>query len=278
MISAISNIVRYWWPPPVDIAAIAERLSRFYAERSDYHAMTASEDRADHPQVRALLEMLDPSYFTVEFGCGGGVVLDAVSRRVRRALGMDVSPIALRRAATRSPKAVLAGADAARAPLRDGCADFSYCFEMLEHVWDPEAVIREMIRVVRPGGRVFFTTPNGYSLDLHLKLRASVRWINLAAARAVLHSGRAGRIYQNIPPNLDAMPVYPDCDMITRIHPADLAAFAEKHGCETLRLETFFFQQHKAPSEAERQRYAQLDRHPFYRYYGDHIFFLGRKR
>ena len=278
MLSGLAKIARYWWPPRVDIPVTAAKLSRFYAERSDYHAMTANEDKIDHPQVRMLMEMAKPSDFVVEFGCGGGLILHALGKRVRQAIGFDISTEALGRARRRPGRHFAVQADVARIPLSDGCADIAYSLEVLEHIWDAEAVIREMIRVTKPGGSVFFTTPNGYSLDLQLKLRPVVRALNVAGALTVHYAGRSGRIYQNIPPDLDVHPVYPDCDMITRIHPRDLAAFAERNGCQVERLETFFFQLSKVRSEAERERYLGLERHPFYRFYGDHIMFLGRKK
>jgi SAM-dependent methyltransferase len=278
MFAGFSKIARYWWPPRVDIPVTAAKLSRFYAERADYHAMTANEDKIDHPQVRMLLEMAKPSDRVVEFGCGGGLILNAVSQRVRQAIGFDISNEALARARRRPGRQIALQGDVANIPLPDGCADIAYSLEVLEHIWDAEAVIREMIRVTKPGGTVFFTTPNGYSLDLHLPLRPLVRWLNFAGALTVHNAGRFGRIYQNIPPDLEAMPVYPDCDMITRIHPRELEGFARQNGCQVQRLETFFFQVSKARSEAEKGRYLDLERHPFYHYYGDHIMFLGRKK
>lgn len=53
-----------------------------------------------------------------------------------------------------------AQADPHRLPLPDDSADLVVCHHVLPHVPDPEAVIAEMTRVVRPGGKVVAFEPN----------------------------------------------------------------------------------------------------------------------
>jgi SAM-dependent methyltransferase len=276
--SGIRTLARYWLPPRVSQAEVSPRLSLFYEERTDYHNMTAREDKIDHPQVRLLMDLLKPGDTIAEFGCGGGVVLSAAGERVQEAVGFDISEIALAKANSRPGKHRAILSDTTAVPLASDYADLAYSFEVLEHVWDPAAVIREMLRVVKPGGLLLITTPNGYTMNLHLPLKRSVRLINHLGAGVTL-AGAAMRTqpYENIPPDLTADPVYPDCDMITRIHPRSLERFAREVGCEPLRIETFFFLRDKARSDAEQQRFEQLEHHPFYHWHGDHILFLGRK-
>jgi SAM-dependent methyltransferase len=225
-----------------------------------------------------LLSRIRSTETIVEFGCGGGVVLSAAGQQARRAIGFDIGQIALRKAGSRPGRHSAVQADVASVPLPDNCANLAYSFEVLEHVWNPAAVIREMIRVVKPGGTIFFTTPNGYSMNLHLPLRPAVRFINHIGALVSLSSAvTRSQPYENIPPDLEADPVYPDCDMISRLHPMALNRFARNHGCTVERLETFFFQKDKAGSELERQRYDRLEQSGFYRWHGDHILFIAAK-
>ena len=50
-------------------------------------------------------------------------------------------------------------ADIGAIPLADGTVDHALCMEVLEHLRDPLPVLREIRRVVRPGGDVLVSTP-----------------------------------------------------------------------------------------------------------------------
>jgi SAM-dependent methyltransferase len=53
--------------------------------------------------------------------------------------------------------------DSARLPLDDGSMDVAVAVEVIEHLENPRAFVRELVRVTRPGGWVVVTTPNQLS-------------------------------------------------------------------------------------------------------------------
>src|SRR4029077_13231565 len=125
---------RYWHPSVSDRAETARRLSEFYATRVDYHSMTAKAEKRDHVQVQLLLNHIKPSDTCVEFGCGGGVVLEAVAERAKHAVGMDIATLGLRKAIARSngkQNTMCLQADAAYAPVKNECANVVYSLEVL---------------------------------------------------------------------------------------------------------------------------------------------------
>lgn len=103
---------------------------------------------------------------TLDVGCGGGILTDAMARLGAHATGIDLSTKALKVAQLHALEAqtprveyreISAEALAAEAP---GSFDMVTCMEMLEHVPDPASVVRACHQLVKPGGWVFFSTLN----------------------------------------------------------------------------------------------------------------------
>jgi 2-polyprenyl-6-hydroxyphenyl methylase / 3-demethylubiquinone-9 3-methyltransferase len=90
----------------------------------------------------------------VDLGCGAGLLAPHV--RGYRHIGVDLTASALTQAAQHGVVALRA--DVSAAPLADGCADVVAAGEILEHVPDLPAVVREACRLLRPGGLLVIDT------------------------------------------------------------------------------------------------------------------------
>lgn len=104
----------------------------------------------------------------VEIGCGTGMHLFPLAQRFRRVHGTDLSPAmiaraeALRRHHPESGCITLAVDPAEElATVGTATADVVLCVGALEHMWQPEAVLRQVRRVLKPGGRFLCLTANG---------------------------------------------------------------------------------------------------------------------
>lgn len=102
----------------------------------------------------------------LDVGCGGGILADAMARKGADVLGIDLAEKSLKVAQlhaleTQTPRVayrlVAAEALAVESP---GQFDVVTCMEMLEHVPDPASIVRACATLVKPGGRVFFSTIN----------------------------------------------------------------------------------------------------------------------
>lgn len=89
----------------------------------------------------------------LDAGCGPGRLLASMNGGSAWLLGLDVDPAMLQRARAHS-RAPLVQADAAALPLAGKSLDAVVTVAMLEFVSDPAAVVAEMCRVTRCGGRV----------------------------------------------------------------------------------------------------------------------------
>lgn len=98
----------------------------------------------------------------LEVGCGTGLILGRVAGFARTARGIDLSAGMLARAAGRGLAVVQASAT--ELPIATASVDVAYSFKVLAHVKDIAAALREMARVVRPGGWVLAEFYNARSL------------------------------------------------------------------------------------------------------------------
>ena len=146
------------------------------AREIDFHRGIA--DRAeliwnwDSPSGRARAERrasllaeaagLRPGVRALELGCGTGVFLEKVAAGGASIAGIDLSSDLLARCAARMAGAAsvaLVRGNAERMPFPDGAFDAVYGSSILHHL-DLQAALREVARVLRPGGRMAFAEPN----------------------------------------------------------------------------------------------------------------------
>lgn len=108
-----------------------------------------------------LLPHLRPGMDLLDVGCGPGTITADLARAVApgRALGVDRSTDVLIKAAELTvargvDNAVFEPADAYALPYADASFDVVHAHQVLQHLADPVAALREMRRVTRPGGVV----------------------------------------------------------------------------------------------------------------------------
>lgn len=148
---------------PAELAKFSDLAHRWWD--------TESEFRPLHQINPLRLEWIDQlsalqGLTVLDVGCGGGILADAMARKGAQVLGIDLSTKALKVAQLHALEAqtpdvkyreISAEALALEQP---GSFDVVTCMEMLEHVPDPASVVQACATLVKPGGRVYFSTLN----------------------------------------------------------------------------------------------------------------------
>jgi SAM-dependent methyltransferase len=111
----------------------------------------------DETKVRYLRPMLPPGGTAVEVGAGSGRLLIRLGlERPYKLVAVDYAPYAIRAVRENLKRAGLEGeaimADAKALPLDDASVDIVLSGGLLEHFREPLPILREMARVLRPGG------------------------------------------------------------------------------------------------------------------------------
>jgi SAM-dependent methyltransferase len=123
------------------------------------------EPRPSYVQGRKLRLLLDAltgvEGDVVDIGCGAGNVVRAIAeyRSDLRLHGVDISAGALEVARRAAPALDFQSAPAESLPFQDGSMSAVVMLDVLEHVTDPAAVLREIHRVLKPGGLFHIVLP-----------------------------------------------------------------------------------------------------------------------
>ncbi len=122
-------------------------------------------------KLEKLIAAAKPGDRVLDLGCGAGVLgRELMHRRlVRSYLGIDVASQALNRARA-AGLTVVRGDVSKRLPVAAGSADLIYATEIIEHLFDTDRFVQEIRRVLKPSGRIVFSTPNVASLGRRITL------------------------------------------------------------------------------------------------------------
>ncbi len=102
----------------------------------------------------------------LENGCGVGMYVEHISPFGGTVIGLEYDFDRTIEGRTRSPHILNAAGE--NLPILSSTFDLILSHEVIEHVQDDRAAIREMIRVLKPGGRIVLFCPNrGYPVETH---------------------------------------------------------------------------------------------------------------
>jgi len=124
----------------------------------------AGQERRFEMVREAAGERMHGSVF--EAGCGVGSYLFRLQKEARQAVGLDIELERTRQAHLGADQVVCGAGESL--PFPDASFDLVLSNEVLEHVQDDRAAVGEIVRILRPGGRLVLFCPNrGYPFETH---------------------------------------------------------------------------------------------------------------
>lgn len=135
--------------------------------------------------------------FILDVGCGGGWAANYYQDKNNRLVSMDIAKKnvinAYKNYSFENHAAVCA--DVLNLPFKENSFDYIFSSEVIEHVPDPTLFIKNLLRVLKPGGKLIITCPYDEKLEFHLCVHCN----NLTPKHAHLHTFNEINIKEILP-------------------------------------------------------------------------------
>lgn len=184
------------------VREVDEKLQRFYSSvegRQAYQNMLDTIEEVPMPGefVYKILEYIlaiNPVSL-LEIGCGNG----RIYRQLRglgflgEYIGIEVAEHIIEKNKMRNSEGQWIRADAYNIPMKDGFIDMCFSYFVIEHLVYPERCLKEMLRVLKPGGKLVLVFP-----DFIISGRFASQELGLSALESASVKLKSGRILDAI--------------------------------------------------------------------------------
>ena len=145
------------------------------------------------------LEMVEKRQNVLDIACGDGLLLSALSQKGVRVSGVDISEEGVKKCREKGLNASVVDVATENLPFQDGAFDTVIMLDVLEHVYTPEALLREAVRVSKK--YIIISVPNFNSLPARLQVlrgdvpennrpnKGHVYWFNYSVLRKMTEDG-----------------------------------------------------------------------------------------
>ncbi len=114
------------------------------------------------------LRMVSKGQKVLDIGCGDGLLLEAMVKKGVIVSGVDISEEGVKKCRAKGLEASVANASHEKLPFQDHSVDTVTLLDILEHVYSPEVLLKEAVRVSRKN--VIISVPNFNSLPARIQV------------------------------------------------------------------------------------------------------------
>jgi len=176
------------------LAARRTKSQEFFAGAAGEWSGMRDELFGSHFDLHALLALADPEWVVGDLGAGTGQMTESLAPFVGRVVAVDNSEAMLAAAAERLadlPNVELRRGRLEALPIADGELDAAVLSLVLHHLAEPDKVVREAARALRPGGRLVVIEMHPHAREDYRQLMGHV-WLGFDEAQMSAWCTKAG--------------------------------------------------------------------------------------